>query len=106
LGRVRFTGKAEPALDWSELESRLREIAGTSCQSSESDFPLEPSGSRAKEGRLLIEEVAPLAPVENADNHSFLTLSSQPDILNPVNAAIAPSQAVSHDRQLRLSRNY
>ena len=107
MGRVRFTPRSEPAIDWSEIESRLQEICGTSCQSSEAtDFPRELSASRAKERPILIDEAALLAPVESGDNHSFVTLSSQPDILKPANVATAPSQAVSYGRHLRLSRNY
>jgi hypothetical protein len=47
VGRVVFTWKAEPAVDWSEIESRLREISTPSFQSS--DLPVEPSATLAND---------------------------------------------------------
>jgi hypothetical protein len=53
LGRVSFTSKpklakAEPVIDWSEIESRLQEISAPARTSADlSDFPIEPSATLA-----------------------------------------------------------
>ena len=40
MGRVLFAAKAEPVIDWSEIESRFQEI---SAPVRPSDFPAQPS---------------------------------------------------------------
>jgi hypothetical protein len=53
LGRVSFTSKpkpakAEPVIDWSEIESRLQEISAPARASADlSDLPIEPSATLA-----------------------------------------------------------
>ena len=42
MGRVLFSPKSEPAVDWSEIESRLQEIS-----TGPSDLPVEPSATLA-----------------------------------------------------------
>ena len=46
MGRVLFTPKSEPAVDWSEIESRLQEI---SAPSNFSHLPSEPSATLAND---------------------------------------------------------
>jgi hypothetical protein len=53
LGRISFTSKpkptkAEPVIDWSEIESRLQEISAPVRASADlSDLPIEPSPTLA-----------------------------------------------------------
>jgi hypothetical protein len=53
LGRISFTSKpkpakAEPVIDWSEIESRLQEISAPARASADlSDLPNEPSATLA-----------------------------------------------------------
>jgi hypothetical protein len=50
LGRVTFTKKAEPAVDWHEIECRLQDISASSPPSHvPSDLPLAPSASLAND---------------------------------------------------------
>ena len=40
MGRIRFTPRSEPVIDWSEIESRLQEI---SAGARPTDLPVDPS---------------------------------------------------------------
>jgi hypothetical protein len=54
LGRVVFTGKAEPGIDWLEIESRLQDISNSSQSSC--DVPIEPAVTLANDPPALIGE--------------------------------------------------
>jgi len=64
VGRVVFNRKAEPAVDWSEIESRLQDISNPSRSSS--DVPIESSVTLANDPPVLIDQPASIdqpAPV-------------------------------------------
>ncbi len=46
MGRIRFTPRSEPAIDWSEIESRLQEI---SAGARPTDVAVEPSVALAND---------------------------------------------------------
>jgi hypothetical protein len=70
LGRVVFTPKAEPTVDWSEFESRLQDISTPSPQSS--DLRVEPSVTLANDPVPLNDE-AVTASSDPLDILSLLT---------------------------------
>ena len=49
MGRVLFTSKSEPAIDWSEIESHLQEI---SVDARTDDLPVKPSATLANDPTL------------------------------------------------------
>lgn len=109
MGRVLFTAKAEPAkaepaINWSEIESRLQEISAPIRSSDlrvEPSLPLEPSASLAHDPALADEPPAtrsppvsnPGDPVEILPSQSdgAVSLSPHQDILTEFQAAIAVS---------------
>ena len=54
MGRVVFTKKAEPTVDWSEIESRLQNSSTPSSQSS--DLPVDPSVTLANDPPAATDE--------------------------------------------------
>jgi hypothetical protein len=70
LGRVVFTKKAEPTVDWSEVESRLQDISTPSSQSF--DLPIEPSVTLANDPPAASDE-AVTASSDPLDMLSLLT---------------------------------
>jgi hypothetical protein len=68
LGRVVFTRKAEPAVDWSEMESRLQDISAFSPPSHlSSDLPLEPSASLVNDPPAPTDSLIPAATTAASD---------------------------------------
>ena len=63
MGRVVFTRKAEPAVDWSEIESRLQDI---STGAPSPDLPIEPSATLANDPSASVDppEIAPGDPLD------------------------------------------
>jgi hypothetical protein len=63
LGRVLFTPRSEPAIDWSEIESRLQEI---STGAPSLDLPIEPSATIANDPSASVDppEIAPGDPLD------------------------------------------
>ena len=64
MGRVLLTPRSEPAVDWSEIESRLQEIsaparpsdlAAEPLHSIEASLPVEPSATLANDPTLDID---------------------------------------------------
>ena len=68
MGGVAFTGKSEPAYDWSELESRSQDVSKP-CASS--NLPVEPSASLANDPPAI--DASPRAAPE-ADRSDLLSL--------------------------------
>ena len=75
MGRVVFTPKAEPAIDWSEIESRLQDI-------SSSDIPLARSAALANDPILN-------DPILLASGDRVVSLPPHHDISQPAIAASA-----------------
>jgi hypothetical protein len=63
MGRVIFSPKAEPAVDWCEIESRLRDI---STGGRSPDLPIEPSATLANDPPASVDppEIAPGDPLD------------------------------------------
>jgi hypothetical protein len=63
VGRVLFTPKSEPAVDWSEIESRLQDI---STGAPSPDLPIEPSATLANDPSASVDppEIAPGDPLD------------------------------------------
>lgn len=75
MGRVVFTRKAEPAVDWSEIESRLQDIS----TSSRSHPLIGPPAALTNDSR------------ESASDGSVVSLSSHQDVIPEFQAATAAS---------------
>jgi len=73
LGRVVFTRKAEAAVDWFEIESRLQDISVSS------DISIAPSAALANDPTLI------------ASGERVVSLSSHHDISQPAIAAFGSS---------------
>jgi hypothetical protein len=109
LGRVLFaakaeSAKAEPKINWSEIESRLQEISKPTPASDrpvETSLPLEPSAPLAHDPAHANDPpVANDRPVSNpcdpldilfSPSDGAVSLSSHQDILTTLQAAIAVS---------------
>jgi hypothetical protein len=70
LGRIRFPPRSEPAIDWSEIESRLQEIsAGTRP----TDLAVDPSVTLAND----------LATANDPPLTNDLSVTSDPPVISP-----------------------
>jgi hypothetical protein len=60
MSRVSFTRKAEPTIDWSEVESRLQAVSNSASSSFSSsvDLSIEPSVTQASDPATLIDRPA------------------------------------------------
>ena len=73
LGRVSFTPKprlekAEPVIDWSEIESRLQKFSAPARASTDlSDLPIEPSSTLAHDPAVADDPPAASDPPETRD---------------------------------------
>ena len=68
MGRVLFTAKSEPAIDWSEIESRLQEI---SAPAGSSELPVEPSARLAHDPS--VADASAVTSDRLITNHSPIT---------------------------------
>jgi hypothetical protein len=68
LGRVLFNSKSEPAVDWSEIESRLQEI---STPARLPDLPVEPSTTLANDPAVADDQ--PVTSEPPITNHPPIT---------------------------------
>jgi hypothetical protein len=75
LGRILFAAKSEPAIDWSEIESRLQEI---STPVRLSDLPVEPSATLAHDPAVADDPLVNSEP--STTNHPPITSSP---VMNP-----------------------
>jgi hypothetical protein len=75
LGRVLFTAKSEPAIDWSEIEFRFQEI---SAPARSSDLPVEPSATLAHDPAFADEP--PVTSDPPITNH--LPITSDSPVMN------------------------
>jgi hypothetical protein len=67
LGRVVFPRPAEPAVDWSEIESRLRDISNSFDASS--DLTIEPAVIMANDPPAFIIHSASIEPIASVANN-------------------------------------
>jgi hypothetical protein len=94
LGRVLFNSKSEPAVDWSEIESRLQEI---STPAGSSDHSVEPSAGLAHDPALADEPpVSSEPPIAGP-----LSTTSDSPVMNsgdPLDDMLSQLAAVSSNR--------
>ena len=88
MGSVLFTAKSEPAIDWSEIESRLQEIS---------------AGSRPSDA---VEPLATLAndPLATALGERAVSLSPYQDIFTEFRAATEASASTPSQSAAALDR--
>jgi hypothetical protein len=77
LGRILFAAKSEPAIDRSEIESRLQEI---STPVRLSDLPVEPSATLAHDPAVADDPLVNSEP--SITNHPHPPITSSP-VMNP-----------------------
>ena len=93
MGRVVFTGKAEPGIDWLEIESRLQDISNSSQSSC--DVPIEPAVTLANDPPALIGEqpAAAAAPKPSPSPDTPATAKRDPFDMLSLPAAFPSNQS-------------
>ena len=97
MGRIRFTPRSEPAIDWSEIDSRLQEI---SAGARPTDLPVDPSVALAND----------LATANDPTLTNDPPVTSDPPVINRRSArgeasASVPSQSATVFNRVRAGSN-